>query len=290
MVQSKLILGTVQFGLDYGINNADGKPTEDAVNSILDTAFNHGIKILDTAEAYGNAIELIKNYHERSLNRFDIISKFKYAPGVDIESSVTKTITDLGIDSLFGYMFHSYDDVNLYPQLVEKVVKMQTGGFIKNVGVSVYTNQQFEAMINRPEFNLIQLPYNLLDNSLQRGGLIAKAKQAGKIIHVRSVFLQGLFFKDLATIDAANLLAPLKPSLKTIQALAESKQVSLTALALNYALQNPGIDGVLFGVDTPEQLKQNLLAAETAVAKEVFTEIDKLEVTDINLLSPVNWK
>ena len=64
-MSNKLILGTVQFGLKYGINNTIGKPKKNEVLNLLKFAYNSGIRVLDTAEAYGNAHQLIGNYHKK---------------------------------------------------------------------------------------------------------------------------------------------------------------------------------------------------------------------------------
>ena len=50
---NKIALGTVQFGLDYGVNNKRGKIPADEVFRILDKAAEAGIDTLDTAHAYG---------------------------------------------------------------------------------------------------------------------------------------------------------------------------------------------------------------------------------------------
>ena len=78
-MSNKLILGTVQFGLKYGINNTIGKPKKDEVLSLLKVAYNSGIRVLDTAEAYGNAHQLIGNYHKKQADfKFEIITKFPH--------------------------------------------------------------------------------------------------------------------------------------------------------------------------------------------------------------------
>ena len=50
----KIALGTVQFGLDYGITNNNGQVVIDEVKNILDYAKNKSIDTLDTASGYGN--------------------------------------------------------------------------------------------------------------------------------------------------------------------------------------------------------------------------------------------
>lgn len=286
----RLILGTVQFGLDYGINNSVGKPNQREITNILHYAYDAGIRILDTAESYGNAINIISAYQKTENNKFKIISKFKYFDGLDIEQLVNRTIVALEVENLFCYMFHSFEDLNKYPELLEKIYSMYLTGLIEHIGVSIYTNEQFEKIINRNEINVIQLPYNLLDNDLQRGYLINKAKKMGKIIHVRSVFLQGLFFKDTRTITSNSVLSPLKEDIRNLQYIAKSENISLIALALQYPFNNANIDGVLFGVDTINQLKQNIEEFSQPVDKKIFETIDRIDIKLKHLLLPTNWE
>ena len=104
MQNNKIILGTVQFGLDYGINNKAGKPTYDTIKEILDLAFKKNINFLDTAEAYGDSQEKIGNYHLRSLNVFKVITKFspsrKDLPN-NISERIKCNLNTLKVESLY---------------------------------------------------------------------------------------------------------------------------------------------------------------------------------------------
>jgi aryl-alcohol dehydrogenase-like predicted oxidoreductase len=286
---SSLILGTAQFGLNYGINNSHGKPDEEEVFRTLQYAYNKGIRMLDTAESYGNALEIISAYQKVSKNKFKVISKFKYFEGIDIEESVNKLIHNLNTDYLYCYMFHSYNDVKSHPELLERVYAMKAEGLIAHIGISIYTNDQFECVLGKNEIDLIQLPFNLLDNNLQRGHLLSKAKKLGKTVHIRSVFLQGLFFKDFESIDPENVLYPLKESLSRLHDIAREEQISVSALALQYPFHNSNIDGVLFGVDTLAQLQQNLKELTVEIKETAFEKIDQIKVHVKHLLLPTNW-
>ena len=70
---NKIGLGTVQFGLPYGINNTYGQTQEVEVKVILQIASKNGITILDTAHAYGNCETILG---KQDLNKFNIVSKF----------------------------------------------------------------------------------------------------------------------------------------------------------------------------------------------------------------------
>ena len=284
----KIILGTVQFGQEYGINNIYGKPDPKHVFALLDYAHAQGVNILDSADAYGNAPDLIGSYHESRTNRFSIITKFKAGPRFDAQDWLEEQLKKFSIRVLYASMFHDFQDyldnravISGFRQLIKK-------GLIQRIGVSIYTNQQLAAAIEDTDISLIQLPFNLLDNHFQRGALLARAKNKGKEIHVRSVFLQGLFFMDLQTLPGK--LIELKPSLEKLQQLSIHYDIPLANIALAYAAARQDIDKVLMGVDTLSQLKVNLENYNQSLPAELVQEIDALEVRNVNLLNPTNWK
>jgi aryl-alcohol dehydrogenase-like predicted oxidoreductase len=127
-----------------------------------------------------------------------------------------------------------------------------------------------------------------LDNFNKRGKLLQYAKQCNKKIQARSIFLQGLFFKDPDTFPIK--LASLKRNVATLRDIARSKGISINALALNYVIWNPFIDFVLFGVDTIEQLKENIGAILPEFNSELFENINAIDVKENELLYPMNWK
>jgi aryl-alcohol dehydrogenase-like predicted oxidoreductase len=289
MSVNKLILGTVQFGLNYGINNDNGKVDETSVTSILNHAYLNGINTLDTADAYGNATDRIGNYHRQSDYEFRVITKFKSGHSeIDaIKNVVQENLKRLEIPQVFGYLYHSFNDFKKYSGTLKELEELKKEGYIKHIGVSIYTNEQFEELLEYDAVEIIQLPYNLLDNANKRASLIKRAKDLGKIIHVRSVFLQGLFFKELETLPAT--LLPLKEDLQIIKDVVKNNKISMAELALNYVMSNPNIDGILVGVDSLEQLKMNIKAIEEPLPIAIKEAIDAISVQNIALLNPSNW-
>lgn len=290
MMIEKLILGTVQFGLDYGINNSVGKPNVESAESMLTYAISQKIHILDTAEAYGNSSDIIGKYNKASIQKFDIITKFKNIRESDfsVEKWITDTILKLNVSSLWGCMFHSADEYFNNIELVKELVKFQNKGLIKYIGVSIYTNQQLEAVTCDQRINLVQLPYNLIDNFKIRGELIKRAKSKGKIIHVRSVFLQGLFFMDILKLP--DKLLPLKPLLLSLHNLSDRYEISMESMALNYCTNNENIDGVIIGVDSIEQLKLNIDSLDIKLSSNLINTINNISTPYTELLNPTNWK
>ena len=189
---SKTILGTVQFGLDYGVNNVEGKPSVETVKKILDIGYSKGIGILDTAEAYGDSQEIIGRYHKQADNKFKIITKFsafrKDLPDKIIER-VESNIKTLNIDTLYCYMYHSFlDFITFYERDICGIRELKITGLIRKLGVSVYTNEELEKVLEFKEVDIIQLPFNLFDNNNLRGKIMMKAKSNGIEIHTRSTF------------------------------------------------------------------------------------------------------
>ena len=291
-MNSKLILGTVQFGLRYGINNTIGKLTEDQVFELLETAYDLGVRTLDTAEAYGNAHSVISNFHKQSKKRFNIISKYSssnFDYPIDLVERIQVHCSNFNVNYLEGYMFHSYNDfkmnINNNPNVLDNI---KNSGLVKKIGVSAYSNNEIEDLLNFKNINLIQLPFNLFDNEYQRKEILEKAKKKKIEIHTRSVFLQGLFFKDINTLT--NCLLPLKNNLSELSLILKNNNISIESLALNYPLNKTYIDKVLIGVDSLEQLKNNIKATENDFDKSIYEKIDCIQIKNTKLLNPSNWK
>lgn len=288
MNNNKIILGTVQFGLDYGLNNTDGKPSQEQVNEILNYAYDSGIHFLDSAEAYGNAHTVIGNFHKTNPNRqFKIITKLPHVIDDSIDSKIELYLGQLAVSQLHALLFHSFDTYKKNQIVIEKLNYFKSIGKIKYIGVSIYTNEQFKEVIEDSSIDIIQLPFNLFDNIYQRGNLLELAKLKNKIIHTRSAFLQGLFFLPL---DSCNkVVSNLSEPLSLLHKLAKQTRVPIQNMALDYCFKQKCIDSVLIGVDNLEQLKLNLNCSGPYLEKKEIKIIDNIIIKNIDLLNPSLW-
>lgn len=288
ILNNKLILGTVQMGLAYGINNTKGKVSLKESHAIFKYAFDHGIRILDSAEAYGNAHEVIGSFHKNHPKKaFEIITKLPHQFDVDINDKVNTYLKDLQVSQLHALLFHSFSSYQANIDNFKVLIDLKASGRIKYIGVSVYTNEEIEALLLNDNVDIIQLPFNLFDNSNLRGDILEKAKAKGKIIHTRSALLQGLFFKD---INADNrTVQSLKNQLLQLSTISKARKASIAQLALNYCLQQISIDNVLIGVDSKSQLKDNIESLNHVIDNDTIFEINRIKVDDINLLNPSLW-
>lgn len=288
MQSNKLILGTVQFGLPYGINTFKGTLiSEKEVHEILQRALSLGINVLDTAAGYGEAESRIGTFH-RENQMFRIITKFNKAEDVNWENSLTKSLERMNLESVDTVMFHSYEAFLDNKKIISGINNKAKGRLFKKLGVSVYNNDELLALKDVKEVEVVQLPFNLLDNDYQRGEIIKDLKNSGKEIHSRSCFLQGLFFRDEENLSGN--LKRLKPFLRQIKNLAKENNIEIGHLALQYVLHKNYIDGVLFGVDSIKQLNQNIQWAIKKLPEEIYIEIEKIKVPDPGLLNPSQWQ
>ncbi|WP_379088213.1 aldo/keto reductase [Pedobacter sp. UC225_65] len=286
MDSKKIVLGTVQLGIDYGINNKAGKPSKQLAYTILETAWEKGISILDTADAYGDAQTLIGEYHKLSNTVFEVNSKFK-GNAINISSQLERTLNELRIDSLNCYFYHDFNDFVNKPNLIQELIALKEKGKFKQIGLSVYENSELELAISNPHIDFIQLPFNLFDNINERGILLQEAKKQQKIIQVRSIYLQGLFFKEPQALPIK--LAPLSPYLDQIHEIAKTYRLTIEELAIAYVMLQKQIDEIIIGVDNPDQLKVNLEMFGKEFDPLLRNEIEKITVEEKELLYPKNW-
>jgi aryl-alcohol dehydrogenase-like predicted oxidoreductase len=283
---NKIILGTVQLGLNYGINNLSGKPTLKKALGILETAYLAGINQLDTSDLYGDSQEVIAKFvHKKEMR---IFTKFSLEKNPSIRFHLESTLTRLGVDAIEGYSFHRLDDYLSFTNWKEVEV-LKKEGKVKSFGVSLYTNDQLKMAISNPNIDIIQLPLNLLDHEKMKQGLIQRARDQKKKVHARSVYLQGLFFKDLDTLTGN--IVELKKDLEFLQQIARANHLSLEELAMGYVMNLQNIDGVLIGVENEAQLNENIsLIKYSKMNKSLLSQIESNHVTNPSLLNPSLWR
>ena len=202
----------------------------------LGYAYDNGIRTLDSAEAYGNAHEIIGIFHDKNPAKiFNIITKLPKVINYDIIDRVNGYLKDLKVDHLETLMFHSFDSYHDNLNNFDSLRKLKSNRRIKNLGVSVYTNNEIEQVISNKDIDVIQLPFNLFDNANFRGDILQKAKIKGKIIHTRSALLQGLFFKEKNASD--EIVQKLKNELTFLSSISKREGMSISEMALSYCMQ-----------------------------------------------------
>ena len=286
MSTDKLILGTAQLGLNYGINNNLGKPTLDEGNQILNIAFEKGIRTLDTAGVYGTAHKVIGNYHkENSNNKFKIITKLpKSFNSSDLELIIKNYLEELNTERIETLMFHSLES---YQNHIDEIETFKSDNFYNKIGVSVYLNEEVDCLINDERIDIVQLPFNLFDNVSRRGKVIKLLKDYGKTVHVRSIFLQGLFFKKIECNN--DIVNNLKDELIQILLYSKKYKIGISDMAMSYCLNQDNIDMVIFGVESINQLNENIKSANKKLDERLVDQINSINIENHNFLNPSKW-
>lgn len=289
-IKNKLVIGTVQFGLKYGINNQAGQVSADQVHQILDHAAVNHVNEIDTAQAYGNSEVVLGEYLKSTKKSFTIQSKFILDDKPENFSTlIEQSLKNLHVAHIDTYYFHRFDEFK-HLQNFEPLLKAKQQGKFQKLGVSLYDISELELAASHPLVDVIQLPFNLFDNSAKKIELLKLAKKNNKMTYVRSVFLQGLFFFSVDQLPE-KLKSFAKP-LEQVRKLADQIGISVQALCLNYALNLPYIDRVVIGVDNYEQFKTNLKIVkelDSATMKTIESELSQITIEQPKLLHPGNW-
>ena len=279
---NKLALGTVQFGLDYGISNIGGQVSLEEATKVLKLAKENDIDTLDTASGYGNSEKVLGKI---GVNDLQIVTKTKSLQlGIDkVLQSFYQSLTDLNATSVDGLLIHNIDDTKdkQFDTLYKELDKLKQDKLINKIGFSTYTPDQVDFLLDNFDFDLIQVPFNVFDTRLIDGGQLQILRNKQIEIHARSVFLQGLLlnFKQLGSyfskwIDQFN----------NYQEIVQDSELSLLEYALSFVLNTKEIDVTLVGVSNSSQL------TEIIKASNLNLDLKPYGIDDINLLNPSLWK
>jgi len=288
---SKLSLGTVQFGLDYGIANNSGKPSQKSVNKIVNYLYNNGLNCFDTAQAYGNSEEVI-GPALKTKDDIYLISKLKSDTFTsNAIENVNKSLENLKVDSLYALLLHDsgllYNWKNEYSAFVDILINSKK---IKYFGVSIYSSNDFMLALENEKIQFIQIPFNLFDQRALKENWFQKAKECGKIIFVRSIFLQGLLLMDKDSIPKN--LENSRKYLEKLDFYCLKHNISKNELALSFVDTIAKDSLLLFGCDNLIQAEENLknYSSLKALNEYVILEISSMFLdVDENIYNPTKW-
>lgn len=267
----KLCLGTVQFGLDYGINNPNGKPSKEKSLQMLDYAYKNGIEYFDTAAVYGDAEELLGEFIRTKNLKDKVFITSKLTPNIIsddksdikgiVEKELIKTLKRVCLDKLYGYYLHTPEYI-YNNKIVNALRACKNKGLVENMGVSIYEEKDAIYAANLP-VDIIQIPYSVFDQRLNNTDFFHITKKNKVKVFARSAFLQGLIFINENKIP--EYLAEAKKYIKEFYNIIKKYGFSKAEAALLFSYQNKNIDYVVFGVDNINFLKEDMKIAKRKI-------------------------
>ena len=286
--KKNIILGSANFSLEYGIANKDGKKGASKVKSILDCAIDHGISHVDTASSYGDSESLIGTFWDKK-QPLNIMSKLARNDCRDPESiigSVRRTKSNTRQATIWCLLLHNPEVLfeREYSHVKRTLLELSHSGQVANLGVSAYSEDEILRTKDIfPELNIFQLTENICDRRNYESRQLKTFSEQGNEIYVRSIFLQGLLLMNPQELPAKVEMA--RARLEEFQDFCFRESLSKVEACVLYAISIPWASGLIFGVDSTEQLTEILAGLKASKAKD-FTFAPKF---DDWLLDPRNW-
>lgn len=285
----KIALGTVQFGLDYGVANIKGQPSMLDVSDILNKASASGIETLDTAAAYGNSEKILGTI---GVSNFSVVSKIPpNQSNIQITKSyirkhLKQSLKDLRLDRLYGYIFHRpLELLNSGGEaLYNELMNLKYQGIINKIGVSIYGPEDLEQLVPYFDFDLVQAPMNIIDRRMLDSGWLAKLSKKDVEIHIRSAFLQGLLL--MSTDERPDYFKPWSELFDSFEGWLRENNYTALEAAIGFLNGIDEVDKIVVGVDSMRQLSEIISISQS----KIYKVPDSFKSDEIKLINPSLWK
>ncbi len=284
----KLALGTVQFGLPYGIANQSGQVSRESAKAIIALARSSGIATIDTAIGYG---ESEASLGDVGLDGFKVITKLPVMPenvtdvGFWVRDQMQASLQRLNVTGVYGLLLHCSQQL-LGPKgkdLYQAIRELKAEGVVQKIGVSIYAPLELDSLMNIGPMDLVQAPFNLMDQRLQTSGWLQKLHDAGVEVHTRSAFLQGLLLMPVASVPEK--FKHWLPLFNTWHSWLLDNNTSAAQACIGFVQTHPQIDKIVVGVESIRQLKQLIQAAK----EPPNAGWPNINCSDEHLINPSCW-
>ena len=294
----RLTLGSACWAMTTGSADRRDEPDANELAAILESARQAGLRSIDTARAYGECESRIGRATAtqegwRVITRLD--PEVHHA-GLGIAETLDRVSESLeasrrALDTtvLPVLMLHHFAHRHACGgRLWRRLLAERDSGRIGSLGVCTATPEEAWAALEDPDIEILQVASSLLDLRLHRQGFFPRARELGRTVYVRSVFLQGIAHLDPGTLPRA--LAELVTPMHTIQACAARVGAPIHALFLAFARELPGVHPILT-FKTNAQLQSLLIdwASDAIDAATISQLVDSLPTLDANSVDPSRW-
>ena len=285
---NRLALGTVQFGLPYGIANSSGQVTRAMALKILTLGSQNGVNMLDTAIQYGESESCLG---EVGVSSYRVVTKLPDIPKGEsdvrkwILSELRASLARLRMSSVYGLMLHR--PLGLVGSLSSEVWaglnQAKDEGLVQKVGVSIYAPQDLDEIWPRYPLDIIQAPLNIVDRRLVKSGYLSRLKEKGIEVHTRSAFLQGLLL--IPRTKVPQQFASWNPLWEQWEGWLKLNRLSALEACMAFVLGHQEVDRIVVGVDSDAHLSEILLAIKNTGQ----IDLPDFSSDDERLVNPSRW-
>jgi aryl-alcohol dehydrogenase-like predicted oxidoreductase len=273
----RICWGTAQLGLDYGISNSLGKTSKSEGLKIQENLESKDSYFVDTSSLYGDSESVLGDIINK---KNKIISKYKNLQSINLKNQIRKSLDNLNTKSLYAILSHDPKEILSNPSLWEDFLKVKKDKLTSKIGFSLYDEKDFEKIIKlNLKFDVVQVPLNYFDKRFD--SIIKYCNENSIEVQIRSVFLQGIFFKEMNLIPS--FFDPLKKEITQLQNIYGK---NLGKFLVEYVFLNYQIDLVIIGFNNQEQLKE-LIDSENIDFSNFKRKFNA--AIDNNIINPIKW-
>jgi aryl-alcohol dehydrogenase (NADP+) len=298
-------LGALMFATQVG--NSD---PEDSIR-IIHKALDSGINLIDTADAYGDSEEIVGRALKGRREHVVLTTKVSRPMGADpnqrgasrrwIMTAIENSLRRLQTDHIDVYQIQRPDPDTDIEETLSAMTDLIRSGKVRAIGTStmpasdIVEAQWVAERRGLERFRTEQPPYSILNRSIERE-VLPVAQRYGMGVLVWGPLGQGMLtgrvrrgqdtdvirakfhtaFRDERRLDVVEQLIPL----------AQEAGLSMTHLAMAFAIAHPAVTSALLGARTMEQLDDLLAGLDVALTDDVLDRIDEIVPpgTDIGTL------
>jgi len=295
---SEIAFGGVEIGLPYGVHK-EFMPQDVAID-LLKAAVDSGINFFDTARMYGRSEERMGMAFKGMRDKVVLSSKCPHLRLADgkiralatlrkfVEESLHTSLDMLGTDYLDVYLVHGADtEILRIDEVADTFETIKRKGYVRSIGVSTYGFADFKLACEDGRWDVVQLAFNLMDQTA--ADLFPIAKLNGIGIMVRSVLMRGIL-TDAGVDLAHEKLHPVAEHRKKYLKLLDGENRSLSDLATKFVLSFADVSSVLVGIDKMEFLEKAVaLANGSCLDEKLIRQVKTLAYPDPAFLNLAIW-
>ncbi len=287
---SRLTLGCWEMG-----GGPWEKQSDENNITVIQNALDLGITSFDTAEGYGQGHSEAVLGEALVGRRSECVVATKVSRAHlgrdDLRRALEASLRRLRTDYADIYYVHWPNDQIPMAETFGALREAQEEGLVRAIGVSNFSVDQLQEACLYAPVSLVQVEYSLLCRDIEDAivgycvaqgiGLmtyssLAKGLLSGRFHPNGAEYLLPNDFRRERRLFSPRQLAAQRPLIETLSSMAHERRVPMTALAVRWLLDRPGVTSVIVGSQNMSHVKENAAACAIALSDEERRTLDRL--------------